>query len=38
MTPRPLAVGEEPPPMYTTDEADRKVSKPSKAKESARTA
>lgn len=32
MTPRPLAVGEEPPPMYTTDETNRKASKPSKAK------
>jgi predicted transcriptional regulator len=31
MTPRPLAVGEEPPPMYSTDETDRKASKPSKA-------
>jgi hypothetical protein len=32
MTPGPLAVGEEPPPMYTADETDRKASKPSKAK------
>jgi hypothetical protein len=32
MTPRPLAVGDEPPPMHTTDETDRKANKPSKAK------
>jgi Helix-turn-helix domain len=36
MTPRPLAVGEEPPPMYSTDEADRKASKPSKLKGTSR--
>src|SRR5450432_2180813 len=30
MTPGPLAVGDEPPPMYSTDEADRKARKPSK--------
>ena len=32
MTPGPLAVGEEPPPMYTTDETDRKARTPAKAK------
>lgn len=32
MTPRPLAVGEEPPPMYSAAEADQKARKPSKAK------
>jgi hypothetical protein len=36
VTPRPLAVGEEPSPMYSADEIDRKARKPSKAKGPAR--
>lgn len=32
MTPGPLAVGDEPPPMLSDEERDRKAGKPSKAK------